>query len=72
MTLFFPDINVWLALSDRGHVHSPIAWRWLRALPPDPQLVFSRYTQVGLLRLLGTPARHGRACPNARRGMGDL
>jgi uncharacterized protein len=52
MTLFFPDLNVWLALSDTGHTHSATAWKWLRMLPDDCKLIFSRYTQIGLLRLL--------------------
>lgn len=52
MTLFFPDLNVWLALSDTGHIHSAEAWKWLEMLPDDRKLIFSRYTQIGLLRLL--------------------
>ena len=52
MTLFFPDLNVWLALSDTGHTHSAGAWKWMKMLPDDAQLIFSRYTQVGFLRLL--------------------
>jgi hypothetical protein len=52
MTLFFPDLNVWLALSVAGHTHNAEAWRWLRQLSPGARLVFSRYTQIGLLRLL--------------------
>jgi hypothetical protein len=35
MTLFFLDLNVWLALSDTGHAHSADAWKWLRTLPDD-------------------------------------
>lgn len=52
MTLFFPDLNVWLALSVEGHIHNTQAWRWLRSLPGESRLIFSRYTQIGLLRLL--------------------
>ena len=52
MTMFFPDLNVWLALSDNGHSHSAGAWTWLGTLPEDRKLIFSRYTQIGLLRLL--------------------
>jgi toxin-antitoxin system PIN domain toxin len=52
MTLFFPDLNVWLALSDRTHVHNASAWDWFNLVPGDARLVFSRYTQIGLLRLL--------------------
>lgn len=59
MTLFFPDVNVWLALSIAGHVHSEDAWRWLGALRPDGQLILCRYTQLGMLRLLTNPAITG-------------
>ena len=52
MTLFFPDVNVWIALSVRDHVHSAAAWQWLGALTSDSRLIFSRYTQLGLLRLM--------------------
>jgi toxin-antitoxin system PIN domain toxin len=52
MTLFFPDLNIWLALSDTGHTRSVSAWKWLKMLPEDRKLIFSRYTQIGLLRLL--------------------
>ena len=61
MTLFFPDLNVWLALSDSGHQHSRDAWNWLNSLPGDARLAFSRYTHVGLLRLLVTPSVMGSA-----------
>ena len=50
----FPDINVWLALTLRTHVHSPAAWRWYRSLPAPEELTFCRFTQLGLLRLLTT------------------
>jgi len=59
MNLFFPDLNVWLALSVAGHSHSPSAWKWLRLLPGDAKLVFSRYTQIGLLRLLSNASVMG-------------
>jgi toxin-antitoxin system PIN domain toxin len=52
MISFFPDLNVWLALTARGHRHNEDAWGWLRTLPSAAKLVFARYTQVGLLRLL--------------------
>lgn len=59
MTLFFPDLNVWLALSDRTHIHSASAWEWLNLLEGDTQLAFSRYTQIGLLRLLSNQSVMG-------------
>ncbi len=52
MTLFFLDLNVWLALSDESHLHHEVAWAWFDGLPEDSTLIFSRYTQIGLLRLL--------------------
>lgn len=52
MTSFFPDLNVWMALSVAGHRHSGDCWRWMGLLADDATLIFSRYTQVGLLRLL--------------------
>jgi len=52
MTSFFPDLNVWIALTDVTHVHHPVALRWLNLLSSDSHLVFSRYTQLGFLRLL--------------------
>jgi toxin-antitoxin system PIN domain toxin len=59
MTLFFPDVNVWLALSVANHSHSEDAWHWLGGVAPDAQLLFSRYTQLGLLRLLTNAAVMG-------------
>ena len=56
MTLFFPDLNVWLALSDRAHVHGAEAWVWLNLVSREAQLIFSRYTHIGLLRLLTSQA----------------
>jgi len=60
MNLFFPDLNVWIALSVAAHSHSGNAWRWLNLLNDDKTLIFSRYTQLGLLRLLTNPAAMGR------------
>jgi toxin-antitoxin system PIN domain toxin len=52
MSLFFPDLNVWLGLSVAGHTHNATSWKWLTLLPLGATLIFSRYTQIGLLRLL--------------------
>jgi hypothetical protein len=52
MTLFFPDLNVWLALSVASHRHNAEASDWIGMLPKESQLIFSRYTQLGLLCLL--------------------
>jgi hypothetical protein len=59
MTLFFPDLNVWLALADVGNSHHAAAWAWINNLAPDDRLIFSRYTQLGLLRLLTNTAVMG-------------
>jgi uncharacterized protein len=56
MTLFFPDLNVWLALSDGAHTHHTVARNWIARLAANDELVFSRYTQIGLLRLLTNQA----------------
>jgi len=56
MTLLFPDLNIWLALSVEGHIHNERAWRWLRSRSEESRLIFSRYTQIGLLRLLTNAA----------------
>ena len=58
-TSFFPDINVWVALTYEGHVHHPIAAAWFATLRADVSLVFCRLTQLGLLRLLTTDAVMG-------------
>jgi hypothetical protein len=55
MTSFFPDLNVWLAMSARKHQHSKAAWSWMELQSEDARLLFSRVTQVGLLRLLTSP-----------------
>jgi hypothetical protein len=59
MTLFFPDVNIWLALSVVDHAHSGAAWKWVESLPPEDRLAFSRLTQLGLLRLLTNAAVTG-------------
>ncbi len=52
MTSFFPDVNVWLALSHAANSHNVKAWNWLNLVSLEDRLIFSRYTQLGLLRLL--------------------
>ena len=51
MRSYFPDINVWVALTCRGHVHHPVAVSWFERLQQD-HAVFCRLTQLGFLRLL--------------------
>ena len=52
----FPDVNVWLALTFRGHIHHVAANKWLASIPDDLELCFCRFTQISLLRLLTTDA----------------
>ena len=52
MILLLPDLNVWMALSVAQHVHYAAVWSWFRAVPPEYRLIFNRYTQLGILRLL--------------------
>jgi toxin-antitoxin system PIN domain toxin len=59
MTSFFPDLNIWLALSVSGHVHNAESWDWLNGVPRDSKLAFARYTQIGLLRLLSNESVMG-------------
>jgi len=61
MISFFPDLNVWVALSDQRHIHSGQAWEWLHVLPGEARLIFSRYTHLGLLRLLASEVVMGPA-----------
>jgi hypothetical protein len=70
MTLFFPDLNVWLALSVSSHSHCRIAWSWLRLVPEDARLIFCRYTQIGLLRLLTNEAAMGEQTLTLREAWG--
>ena len=46
----FPDVNVWLALTYGRHEHHSRAVHWLEE--QDDPIVFCRFTQLGLLRLL--------------------
>lgn len=48
---FLPDVNVWLALASRRHVHAPICSSWISSIQSG-EIVFCRVTQMGLLRLL--------------------
>jgi uncharacterized protein len=48
---YFPDVNVWIAISSAGHTHHSAATLWL-ASSGENRIVFSRITQMGFLRLL--------------------
>jgi toxin-antitoxin system PIN domain toxin len=56
----FPDVNVWIALTFRAHVHHTAAKTWLDSVPDDSELCFCRLTQLGFLRLLTTEAVMGK------------
>ena len=53
-SLSFPDINVWLALATREHVHGALAMRWWAE--ETGSIAFTRFTQLGFLRLVTTAA----------------
>ena len=55
----FPDINVWIALTYRAHIHYASANAWLDSVPDDSELCFCRFTQLGFLRLLTTSSVMG-------------
>lgn len=57
-SLVFPDVNVWLALATPAHIHHKDAKRWFDSLD-EADLLFCRFTQIGLLRLLTTAAVMG-------------
>ena len=52
--LSFPDVNVWLATMLDNHVHHGVANEWWNTT--DSILVFTRITQMAVLRLLTTAA----------------
>jgi len=54
--LLYPFRRIYTA-----HIQNREAWHWLTIQPDDTRLIFSRYTQVGLLRLLSNPAVMGDA-----------
>lgn len=54
ISLTFPDLNVWWALTTAEHRHHQSARRWWIA--EEGVIAFSRITQMGLLRLLTTAA----------------
>ena len=55
MTSYFPDVNAWLALAWDAHVHHAVAAAWFEGVPEPCQFLFSRYSQLGLLRLVTNP-----------------
>ncbi|HEY1206652.1 MAG: TA system VapC family ribonuclease toxin [Bryobacteraceae bacterium] len=53
-SLSFPDVNVWLALAAPEHVHAAAARKWWER--ETGRIAFSRFTQLGFLRLMTTAA----------------
>ena len=58
-TFLFLDVNVWLALAHEIHPQHGAAITWDETLDVDAVLVFCRFTQLGLLRLLTNPSAMG-------------
>ena len=54
MKSYFPDINVWVALTYRRHQHHAVAAGWFDRIKNDTA-GFCRLTQIGFLRLLTHP-----------------
>jgi toxin-antitoxin system PIN domain toxin len=54
-SLSFPDVNVWLALLRADHIHRSAARRWWDTESSEA-IVFCRFTQIAVLRLLTTAA----------------
>lgn len=53
--VYFPDVNVWVALASRRHAHHTVASRWMEGIESST-VSFCRLTQIGLLRLLTNEA----------------
>jgi hypothetical protein len=51
LTIYLPDVNVWIALAVDAHPHHAVAKKWFEELN-EALLVFCRVTEMGLLRLL--------------------
>lgn len=58
MSSYFPDINVWIALTYSGHQHHKVATAWFGRAHSD-SVGFCRLTQLGFLRLLTHPSVMG-------------
>lgn len=56
MKACLPDVNVWLALTLKGHVHHTSAMEWYYEQSREHSIAFCRQTQTGLFRLLTTAA----------------
>jgi toxin-antitoxin system PIN domain toxin len=58
MKSYFPDLNVWVALTYRGHQQHRVAASWFDRLRVEVT-GFCRVTQIGFLRLLTRPVVMG-------------
>jgi uncharacterized protein len=56
----FPDVNVWLALSYRGHAHHGVAQEWFASLDGATVFTFCRQTQLGFFRVMTSKAVMGK------------
>jgi predicted nucleic acid-binding protein len=59
-SLSFPDVNVWLAVLLADHVYRAPARKWWESDAPAI-IAFSRFTQIGVLRLLTTAAAQSKS-----------
>ncbi|MCI0684954.1 MAG: PIN domain-containing protein, partial [Gemmataceae bacterium] len=53
--MYLPDVNVWLALAFRAHIHHAAATMWQSRLAANQLCYFCRLTQQGFLRLATNP-----------------
>jgi uncharacterized protein len=51
---FWPDVNIWIALTSNRHVHHAPANEWPQGIDSG-QIVFCRISELGFLRLLINP-----------------
>src|SRR5271157_3154314 len=56
--MFLADINLWLALAFRSHIHHESGKNWFKGLSND-SCAFCRLTQQGFLRLATNPKAFG-------------
>ena len=50
---YFPDVNIWVAIAADRHTHHRLAKAWFDST--NEEIVLSRITQMGFLRLLTNP-----------------
>jgi uncharacterized protein len=69
LTTFLPDVNVWLALASRRHVHAEVCSGWLNDID-NGEVAFCRVTQMGFLRLLTHQSVMGNDVLSSRKAWG--